>query len=206
MPIKINITDEEFQIIKHEPDGTITENLTWETPEGLPEPGPKGSILISNGSEWVPLAAGSDDQVLTADSSTEIGVKWADAGGGGLDLDGITNALTKTGTGGEAIAANLLVKLASDGKYYIWLYTDDPYLIYGVSATACAGNGSTFDIGFGSVEMGIKSDGTTAIAPGDRIEPSTTVNGRIKKGETNPIGISSSTVAATLDLLCQVRI
>lgn len=44
----------------------------------------KGHILIGDGSgNPQMLAIGSDDQVLTADSSEATGVKWADASGGG---------------------------------------------------------------------------------------------------------------------------
>lgn len=113
---------------------------------------------------------------------------------------------SETGTAGEAIAANLLVKLNSNSKFTTWLFTDDPYLAYGVSGTAAAGDGSTFTVVFGSVKVPIKSDGTTVIAPGDRVEPSPTVNGRIRKGETNPIGIATTSAVAVLDTLCTVRL
>lgn len=43
----------------------------------------KGNVLVSDGTDWINLGVGTDDQVLTADSSTTAGVKWADAGGGG---------------------------------------------------------------------------------------------------------------------------
>lgn len=125
---------------------------------------------------------------------------------GNIAVAGVTSLGTESGTGGEAIAANLLVKLNSDGKFYIWQYTDDPYLVYGVAATACAGNGSSFIVAYGSVRLPIKSDGTTVIAIGDRVEPSPTVNGRVRKGETNPIGIATSSAVAVLDTLCTVRL
>jgi hypothetical protein len=45
----------------------------------------KGHILIGDGSgNPQMLSVGSNDQVLTADSSATTGVKWADAGGGGV--------------------------------------------------------------------------------------------------------------------------
>jgi len=47
----------------------------------------KGHILIGDGSgNPQMLAIGDDDQVLTADDGETTGVKWADAGGGGVSL------------------------------------------------------------------------------------------------------------------------
>jgi hypothetical protein len=47
----------------------------------------KGQILIGDGSGPPQmLGVGSNDQVLTADSGETTGVKWADAGGGGVAL------------------------------------------------------------------------------------------------------------------------
>ena len=45
----------------------------------------KGKILIGDGSgNPQALSVGSNDQVLTADSGETTGVKWANAGGGGV--------------------------------------------------------------------------------------------------------------------------
>lgn len=44
----------------------------------------KGDILVRDASELVRLAVGTNNQVLTADSAEASGVKWADAGGGGV--------------------------------------------------------------------------------------------------------------------------
>jgi hypothetical protein len=55
--------------------------------------GAKGRILIGTGSgTFDDLVAGTDDQVLTADSGETTGVKWADApSGGASDLDDLTD-------------------------------------------------------------------------------------------------------------------
>ena len=45
----------------------------------------KGDVLASNGTNIIPVAVGSNDQVLTADSSEATGVKWAAAGGDVVD-------------------------------------------------------------------------------------------------------------------------
>lgn len=52
----------------------------------------KGNLAVSNGTEWVGIGAGSDGQVLTADSSEPTGVKWADAASGGSGISKYTTA------------------------------------------------------------------------------------------------------------------
>lgn len=42
----------------------------------------KGDLIVSNGTDNVRQAVGTNDYVLTADSTTATGVKWAAAGGG----------------------------------------------------------------------------------------------------------------------------
>jgi hypothetical protein len=47
----------------------------------------KGDILVHNGSNWVDLTVGSNNQVLTADSAETTGVKWATSGTGATELN-----------------------------------------------------------------------------------------------------------------------
>jgi hypothetical protein len=49
----------------------------------------KSRIAVGNGSSVVALAAGADGTVLTADSSTATGLKYAAVGGGKDDADNI---------------------------------------------------------------------------------------------------------------------
>jgi len=42
----------------------------------------KGNVLVGNGTEFVEVGVGSNDQVLTADSTESAGVKWATGSGG----------------------------------------------------------------------------------------------------------------------------
>jgi hypothetical protein len=49
--------------------------------------GTKGQLLLGDGSgNPQMLTVGDDDQVLTADATETTGVKWADAGGGGVSV------------------------------------------------------------------------------------------------------------------------
>jgi|TARA_R100001530_G_C4321443_1_gene155971 hypothetical protein len=43
----------------------------------------KGDILVDDGNNLIRLGVGSDDEVLTADSGEDSGIKWAAGGGGG---------------------------------------------------------------------------------------------------------------------------
>lgn len=43
----------------------------------------KGNVIVGNGSAWVSVGVGTNDQVLTADSAQSAGVKWATPAGGG---------------------------------------------------------------------------------------------------------------------------
>ena len=55
----------------------------------------KGDLIVSNGTDNVRLAVGTDAYVLTADSAQATGVKWAAASGGGI-------------TAGKAIALSMI--------------------------------------------------------------------------------------------------
>lgn len=46
----------------------------------------KGDLIVSNGTDNVRLGVGANNQVLTADSTTATGVKWAAASGGGSNI------------------------------------------------------------------------------------------------------------------------
>lgn len=58
----------------------------------------KGDMIVDDGNAQTVLAVGTNGQVLTADSTTLLGVKWATGGGGGE-----TNTASNVGTGGVGI-------------------------------------------------------------------------------------------------------
>jgi hypothetical protein len=43
----------------------------------------KGNLLVGDGTDWVSVGVGTNNQVLTADSAQASGIKWAAAAGGG---------------------------------------------------------------------------------------------------------------------------
>lgn len=66
----------------------------------------KGDILVRNGSDlWVNLPVGTNTHVLTADSTTATGVKWA-AGGGGGGSGTVTDVSVVTANGLAGTVAN----------------------------------------------------------------------------------------------------
>ena len=88
----------------------------------------KGDVIVSNGSDAIRLAVGTNGQVLTADSAEASGTKWATAAGGGdvvgpgsaVDLeiciyDSTTGKLIKAGHG-VTIAANGSVTMPNTAK------------------------------------------------------------------------------------------
>ena len=86
----------------------------------------KGDVLASNGTNIIPLAVGSNDQVLTADSSEPTGVKWAAGGGDVVDdtspqlggfLDPNDNFIGMQ-KGGDIGSASPTV-VDTDGDYFI---------------------------------------------------------------------------------------
>jgi hypothetical protein len=60
----------------------------------------KGDILVDNGSNLIRLGVGSDDEVLTADSGEDSGIKWAAGGGGSSEWTDTGTVLHPTDSSG----------------------------------------------------------------------------------------------------------
>lgn len=72
----------------------------------------KGDIVVRNGSNlWVNLPVGTNTHVLTADSTTATGVKWAAGGGGGSPAIGGT---ITGGTAGSVLFVDPAATIAQD--------------------------------------------------------------------------------------------
>ena len=65
----------------------------------------KGDLLVCNGTNWIDVAVGTNDHVLTADSNEASGVKWAAAGGAG-SLDGLSDVAITSQAKGDILASN----------------------------------------------------------------------------------------------------
>lgn len=79
----------------------------------------KGDLFVFDGTEIVPLAAGVDGQVLTADSSTASGLKYAAPGGGGGSQEVFVQATQPTPLG-EALWVQTNVNGRSS-DYSLWV-------------------------------------------------------------------------------------
>lgn len=102
----------------------------------------KGDILVRTASGLTRLAVGSDDQVLTADSSATAGISWGAGGGGG-------------GGGRSLIDSDTL---ASSGAIEVTsitgTHTDLVMVILGRSTASTQGDGLLLRVGNGSFDSG----------------------------------------------------
>lgn len=70
MPFKFNALTGELDLVNADSLGSLTPT--------------KGNLAVGNGTDWVSLGVGDDDDVLTADAAEAAGIKWAVGGAGGM--------------------------------------------------------------------------------------------------------------------------
>ena len=172
--------------------------------EGLPNFGTKGDIWVGDNS-GAPrnLTVGTDNHVLTADSSVTGGVKWAaPAASGVTTINFATTGLTPNiGASGAVTVAGTLVG-ANGGTGYA---TYSPgQILYGASGLSPAGTLSKLDIGNAGEVLKVSSAGNS-IEWGTASGTVTSVGLAIASGMgltltgTNPITTSGTiTIGGTL--------
>jgi hypothetical protein len=113
----------DFAIFGNAVDSTVKTNADAAIAKTIVDA--KGDIIAATAADTVSrLAVGSNDQVLTADSSTATGLKWATAASGGMTL------LSTTSLSGASVT------ISSIPQTYKSLYL----LIYGVSNATATGD------------------------------------------------------------------
>jgi hypothetical protein len=130
----------------------------------------KGDLAVSNGTTLVRLGVGSNTQVLTADSTTATGLKWAAAGGG----SGVANAFMPFRANGPYIAGTF-----EDGLFIAYAaITIVDVIVYNL--TAGTGGTTEFDVRVATLGGSFTSIFSTT----PKITSSAAANVWIRSGQT----------------------
>jgi hypothetical protein len=81
----------------------------------------KGDLLVRGASALGRVAVGTNDQVLTADSTEASGVKWADAGGGGGGGILVVPMVYSFNSGGSPVLGSLGYASATEAGASAWM-------------------------------------------------------------------------------------
>jgi hypothetical protein len=140
-------------------DTTVFANASAGIPKTIVDA--KGDLIAATASDTVArLAVGANDQVLTADSTTATGLKWAAAGGGGMTVIA-SGSLSGTTTTISSISGSYI---------HLYLVILSPYLNTSGSPLKITWNGTTsgtyayvraFDGGSGTWTSGTAQTGLT---------------------------------------------
>jgi len=101
----------------------------------------KGDLISATAADTpARLAVGANDTVLTADSSTATGLKWAASATGGMTLldsgtlsGASTTTATLSGSYKDLYVVVRNVRPATDGAYFVWRYNSDANTRYAYS-------------------------------------------------------------------------
>ena len=98
-----------------------------------------------------------------------------------------------------------LVKISTTAKRVtVLLISDAVALMTGIPQNASPGPGNVVSVQeLQGLSSNVVSDGTTTIAPGDLVQPSTNVNGRVMKGTASPICTALTSAAAVAGTIFQ---
>ncbi len=101
----------------------------------------------------------------------------------------------------EAIPKYVLTKLSTSvaGRVEVFKIGDNVIRATGVALTRATQAGVRIQVQeLSGVETPMLSDGTTVIAAGDMVEPSEVIDGYVRKGSSNVIGMATSGAAAVV--------
>jgi hypothetical protein len=127
----------------------------------------KGDLIVGTGSQTFDnLTVGANNTVLTADSSTATGLKWATAAGGGATVAAVRKSADQSVTSSTTIANDTHLKFAIGANetytFNLWLYTSAANSTPGIKWNVAGPSGST--VFFSPPNTYPMADGATVIA------------------------------------------
>ena len=201
-PTGVNLIQEIGQVSKSGGAGVGSIKVSISKVNGLPNFGAKGSLWVGADNGAVRnLTLGTNNHVLTADSSVAGGVKWAAAAASGVTtINFSTTGLTPNSATAGAITVGGVLIGANGGTGY---NTYSPgQILYGASGLSPAGTLVKLDIGAAGKVLTVNSAGTAPEWADNAVQASG-VSGRVQISDgsgnfTNNAGLSFLTQSLTV--------
>ena len=131
----------------------------------------KGDIIAATAADTVArLAVGSNDQVLTADSSTATGLKWATPSSGGMTL------ISTTTLTGSSIALSSIPSTYNNLQLVIRDYHPSTSTIFNIRFNNDSGSNYCWEKSRNTATSNSTATDTTSIAISDAIDAQTTTS------------------------------